>query len=56
MKITITVEDENLDYFAKAETGSFEIAGQKLSQLADNYMRRIDMELDIRARRRNGGR
>lgn len=46
MKITITVEEENLNYIAKGETATFEIAGIILGNLERNYERRVAMELD----------
>lgn len=44
MKITITIEDEAINYLAKAETGSFETAIQHLASLEKNYARRVDIE------------
>lgn len=44
MKITIIVEDENLEYFSRAETYSFEMAGVDLGRLERNYANRVKLE------------
>ena len=45
LKITITVEDENLEYKATVETASFDFAEEKFDQIQRNYEKRVAMEL-----------
>ena len=44
MKITIIVEDENLDYLRKAECPTFEMAQEHLGALERNYGLRVAQE------------
>lgn len=45
MQIQITVTDDNLEYFNKAEVLSFETAGMHLGAMERNYARRVEMEM-----------
>jgi hypothetical protein len=45
MKITIWVEDENLDHRARVTAESFESAEEGFGKLQRNYARRVAMEL-----------
>ena len=46
LKITITVEEENLDYLRKAESPTFEMAVEHLGVLERNYEMRQRMEVN----------
>ncbi len=45
LKITITVEDESLNYIQKGEAFNFELSREHLRTLESHYNRRVEMEL-----------
>ncbi len=50
MNITITVNDENLNFSQKVDAVSFEMATEALGTLERNYARRVEMETDEHAK------
>ena len=46
MKITITINDENLDFLAMEDALSFESAEELFGKMQRRYKKRVEMELD----------